>query len=112
MINPYQKGGYSYETQSTSGFDQVEIQWRTHVIAAGSLLETLLAQPKSYSVGMINLLNIYPLTFDEFLDTTDAVLYAYYFNLKKEPWRKTLSCSSFAASLRLSRAISPIKTVR
>lgn len=32
-----------------------------HVIAAGSLLEPLLAQPKSYPVGMVNLLNIYPL---------------------------------------------------
>ena len=32
-----------------------------HVIAAGSLLGTLLAQPKSYPVGMVNLLNIYPL---------------------------------------------------
>lgn len=38
-----------------------------HVIAAGSLLGTLLAQPKSYPVGMVNLLDIYPLTFDEFL---------------------------------------------
>ena len=38
-----------------------------HVIAAGSLLGTLLAQPKSYPVGMVNLLDIAPLTFDEFL---------------------------------------------
>ena len=37
-----------------------------HVIAAGSLLGTLLAKPKSYPVGMVNLLDIYPLTFDEF----------------------------------------------
>ena len=35
-----------------------------HVIAAGSLLGTLLAQPKSYPVGMVNLLDIAPLTFD------------------------------------------------
>ena len=33
-----------------------------HVIAAGSLLGTLLAKPKSYPVGMVNLLDIYPLT--------------------------------------------------
>ena len=33
-----------------------------HVIAAGSLLGTLLATPKSYPVGMVNLLDIYPLT--------------------------------------------------
>lgn len=55
-----------------------------HVIAAGSLLGTLLAQPKSYPVGMINLLNIYPLTFDEFLNATDPPLYAYYCNIEKE----------------------------
>ena len=48
-----------------------------HVIAAGSLLGTLLAQPKSYPVGMVNLLDIYPLTFDEFLEATDESLYAY-----------------------------------
>lgn len=55
-----------------------------HIIAAGSLLGTLLAKPKSYPVGMINLLNIYPLTFDEFLDATDKALYAYYKSVEKE----------------------------
>lgn len=54
-----------------------------HVIAAGSLLGTLLAQPKSYPVGMVNLLDIYPLTFDEFLNATDAKLYAYYESIEK-----------------------------
>lgn len=54
-----------------------------HVIAAGSLLGTLLAEPKSYPVGMVNLLNIYPLTFDEFLEATDAGLYAYYETIEK-----------------------------
>lgn len=29
-----------------------------HIIAAGSLLGTLLAKPKSYPVGMVNLLDI------------------------------------------------------
>lgn len=55
-----------------------------HVIAAGSLLGTLLATPKSYPVGMVNLLDIYPLTFDEFLDATDPILYAYYESIQKE----------------------------
>ena len=55
-----------------------------HVIAAGSLLGTLLAKPKSYPVGMVNLLDIYPLTFDEFLDATDPALYTYYANIQKE----------------------------
>ena len=55
-----------------------------HVIAAGSLLGTLLAQPKSYPVGMVNLLDIYPLTLDEFLEATDESLYAYYSSIQKE----------------------------
>ncbi|MDB7816881.1 ATP-binding protein [Intestinimonas butyriciproducens] len=54
-----------------------------HVIAAGSLLGTLLAQPKSYPVGMVNLLNIYPLTFDEYLDATDPALFTYYSGIEK-----------------------------
>lgn len=54
-----------------------------HVIAAGSLLGTLLAQPKSYPVGMVNLLNIYPLTFDEFLEAVDSALYTYYDGIQK-----------------------------
>lgn len=55
-----------------------------HVIAAGSLLGTLLAQPKSYPVGMVNLLHLYPLTFDEFLNATDPALYTYYCSIEKE----------------------------
>ena len=55
-----------------------------HVIAAGSLLGTLLAKPKSYPVGMVNLLDIYPMNFEEFLKATDPVLYAYYDSIQKE----------------------------
>ena len=55
-----------------------------HVIAAGSLLGTLLAAPKSYPVGMVNLLDIHPLTFDEFLDATAPPLYSYYESIQKE----------------------------
>lgn len=55
-----------------------------HVIAAGSLLGTLLAKPKSYPVGMVNLLDIYPLTFDEFLNAIDPGLYSYYESIQKE----------------------------
>ncbi len=54
-----------------------------HVIAAGSLLGTLLAKPKSYPVGMVNLLDIYPLTFDEFLEATDSGLYDFYESIQK-----------------------------
>ena len=55
-----------------------------HVIAAGSLLGTLLAKPKSYPVGMVNLLDIFPLTFEEFLEATDAPLFTYYEGIHKE----------------------------
>ena len=55
-----------------------------HVIAAGSLLGTLLAKPKSYPVGMVNLLDIYPLSFDEFLEATYSALFAYYDSIRKE----------------------------
>ena len=46
-----------------------------HVIAAGSLLGTLLAKPKSYPVGMVNLLDIYPLNFEEFSQRVNQVIY-------------------------------------
>jgi len=49
-----------------------------HIISAGSLLGTLLAQPKSYPVGKVNILNVYPLTFEEFLKAVDESLYQYY----------------------------------
>ncbi|MCD8230921.1 MAG: ATP-binding protein [Clostridiales bacterium] len=55
-----------------------------HVIAAGSLLGTLLAQPKSYPVGMVNLLELYPLAFDEFLEAVNPTLYRYYDSIQKE----------------------------
>ena len=55
-----------------------------HVIAAGSLLGTLLAKPKSYPVGMVNLLDIFPLGFDEFLNATDPFLFSYYDGIQKE----------------------------
>ncbi len=54
-----------------------------HIMAAGSLLGTLLAKPKSYPVGMVNLLDIYPLTFDEFLEATDERLFEYYKTVQK-----------------------------
>lgn len=55
-----------------------------HVMAAGSLLGTLLAQPKSYPVGMVNLLNLYPLCFDEFLEAIDPEIFVYYRSIRKD----------------------------
>ena len=54
-----------------------------HIISAGSLLGTLLAKPKSYPVGKVNLLNISPMTFDEFLAASDEGLYSYYTGVQK-----------------------------
>ena len=54
-----------------------------HIIAAGSLLGTLLAQPKSFPVGQVNLIDVYPLSFDEFLAAIDEPLYSYYAQIKK-----------------------------
>ena len=53
-----------------------------HVVAAGSLLGTYLAEPVSYPVGKVNLLNIYPLTFEEYLAASDSGMYQYYYEVK------------------------------
>jgi predicted AAA+ superfamily ATPase len=49
-----------------------------HVITAGSLLGAYLAKPTSYPVGKVNLLNIYPLSFAEYLAAVDSGMYQYY----------------------------------
>ena len=54
-----------------------------HIVSAGSLLGTLLAQPKSYPVGKVNLLNIFPMSFEEFLEATNEGLYAYLNTIEK-----------------------------
>ena len=48
-----------------------------HIIAAGSLLGTLLAEPMSYPVGKVNLLNVYPMDFEEFLGAVHPELLKY-----------------------------------
>lgn len=55
-----------------------------HIIAAGSLLGTLLAKPKFYPVGMVNLLDLYPLSFEEFLAAAEPALYTYYDSIQKD----------------------------
>lgn len=55
-----------------------------HIISAGSLLGTLLAQPKSYPVGKVNIINISPMTFEEFLEATDEPLYTFYSSVTAE----------------------------
>ena len=53
------------------------------IICAGSLLGTLLSGPKSYPVGQVNKIYIYPLNFEEFLNATDNNLYMYYKTISK-----------------------------
>ena len=65
-----------------------------HVVSAGSLLGTILAQPKSYPVGMVNLLDIFPLTFDEFLEATDPAYIPIMTAFKKSKRSKRFSLSS------------------
>ncbi|MCL2112188.1 MAG: ATP-binding protein [Clostridiales bacterium] len=53
-----------------------------HVITAGSLLGTYLAKPASYPVGKVNLLNVHPLTFEEYLAASDPGMHQYYREIK------------------------------
>ncbi len=41
-----------------------------HVVAAGSLLGIKVSSPKSFPVGKVNFLDLYPMTFDEFLEAS------------------------------------------
>ena len=41
---------------------------RYHIVAAGSLLGVKLSRPRSFPVGKVNFLDMYPLTFPEFLN--------------------------------------------
>lgn len=42
-----------------------------HIVSAGSLLGIRLSKPKSFPVGKVNLMSLYPLSFPEFLDAND-----------------------------------------
>ena len=53
-----------------------------HIITAGSLLGTYLAAPTSYPVGKVNLLHIYPMSFEEYLAAADSGMYQYYSGVK------------------------------
>ena len=55
-----------------------------HIISAGSLLGVYLAKDTSFPVGKVNLLDIYPMTFDEFLAVNDEGMYKYFFSVENE----------------------------
>lgn len=52
-----------------------------HIISAGSLLGVYLAKDTSFPVGKVNILDLYPLTFDEFLAEVDEGMYKYYLSI-------------------------------
>ena len=54
-----------------------------HIACAGSLLGTLLAEPKSFPVGQVNLIDLYPLSFDEFLAAVNEPLFEYFAQIEK-----------------------------
>ena len=49
-----------------------------HIISAGSLLGIYLAKPASYPVGKVNLMTVYPFSFEEYLAAIDNGMYQYY----------------------------------
>ena len=53
-----------------------------HVITAGSLLGTYLAKPMSYPVGKVNMINVYPMSFEEYLAAADSGMYQYFCSVK------------------------------
>ena len=55
-----------------------------HVIAAGSLLGIKLAGQKSFPVGQVNFLNLYPMSFLEFLDALDKTYLRHFIEGKKD----------------------------
>jgi len=55
-----------------------------HVITAGSLLGAYLAKPMTYPVGKVNLINVYPLTFEEYLAAADTGMYKYFCSIKSD----------------------------
>jgi len=52
-----------------------EVANKYHIAAAGSLLGVKLSSPKSFPVGKVNFLELYPLTFFEFLNAVGAEKY-------------------------------------
>lgn len=53
-----------------------------HVVVAGSLLGTLLSEPMSYPVGKVNLLDVYPMDFEEFLRAVKITKWIFFCRMK------------------------------
>ena len=66
---PNALGSLKYFNEEAAGY---------HIVAAGSLLGTYLTNPVSYPVGKVNILNVYPLSFEEYLAAADVGMHQYY----------------------------------
>ena len=55
-----------------------------HIISAGSLLGVYLAKNTAFPVGKVNVINIYPMGFDEFLAVNDEGMYKYFLSVRGE----------------------------
>jgi predicted AAA+ superfamily ATPase len=54
------------------------------VVSAGSLLGVYLAHGHSHPVGQVNIIEVAPLSFEEFLGATEPNLFAFYQQIKKD----------------------------
>jgi len=54
-----------------------------HIIASGSLLGVSLSANKSFPVGQVDFLTLYPVSFKEFLEQADNRMYNYLLNIDK-----------------------------
>jgi predicted AAA+ superfamily ATPase len=68
------------------------------IIAAGSFLGILLSTPHSYPVGQIDIIDISPLSFEEFLLATDPILFNYFQKINKSFQIDSLSHSKLLDS--------------
>lgn len=71
---PEALGALKYFAEEANGF---------HIISAGSLLGTMIADGMSYPVGKVNIIDIYPMSYGEFLDSVDSTLHEYYIGIEK-----------------------------
>ena len=55
-----------------------------HIVAAGSLVGVKLGSPKSFPVGKVNFLDLYPMTFYEFLMAVNASKYVEHLRQKRD----------------------------
>lgn len=60
-----------------------EVAPEYHIMAAGSLLGVSLSKGDSFPVGKVNFIDMYPVTFREFLREDNPQIYQYFENLKK-----------------------------